>query len=76
MIDIPFFNIPIDQVCIPGLHLTLGIFLKMFNMFEAFCFDVDMKIGVDVEQRKEIKSLQDELDDLCERREFLQGELN
>ena len=76
VIDIPFFNIPIDQVCIPGLHLTLGIFLKMFNMFEAFCFDVDMKIGVDVEQRKEIKSLQDELDDLCERRDFLQGELN
>ena len=53
VIDIPFVNIPIDQVCIPGLHLTLDIYLKMFNMFEAFCLDVDMKIGVDVEQTRQ-----------------------
>ena len=76
VIDIPFVNIPIDQVCIPGLHLTLGIYLKIFNMFEAFCLDVDMKIGVEVEQIKAIKVLQNEFDDLCERRDSLQGELN
>ena len=76
VIDIPFFNIPIDQVCIPGVHLTLGIYLKMFNMFEAFCLDVDMKIGVDVEQIKAIKVLQNELDDLHGRRDSLQEELN
>ena len=27
VIDDIFFNIPLDHVCIPGLHVTLGIYI-------------------------------------------------
>eukprot|EP00731_Ephydatia_muelleri_P019683 Em0012g508a len=33
----PIFDIPVSQVCPPGLHITLGIFTKMFNLLEAVC---------------------------------------
>ena len=45
VIDKPFFNIELDQVCVPGLHITLGVYLKLFNYFELFCKDVDMQIA-------------------------------
>ena len=44
VIDKPFFNIELDQVCVPGLHITLGVYLKLFNYFKLFCKDVDMQI--------------------------------
>ena len=40
VIDEPFF-----QVCIPGLHLTLRIYMKMFTIFENFCRELDGMIG-------------------------------
>ena len=30
------FTIPLCQVCIPGLHSMLGIFIIMFTMFEYY----------------------------------------
>ena len=45
VIDKPFFNIELDQVCVPGLHLTLGVYFKRFNYFELLCKDVDMQIS-------------------------------
>ena len=31
------------QVCPPGLHLSLGIFLKLFNQLEVACKKLDMR---------------------------------
>ena len=31
-----FFDIPLEQVCLPGLHITLGVYLKLFKLFELF----------------------------------------
>ena len=45
VIDKAFFNIELDQVCVPGLHITLGVYLKLFNYFELFCKYVDMQIS-------------------------------
>ena len=33
VIDDIFFNIPLDHVCIPGLHVTLGIYIKLLNEY-------------------------------------------
>ena len=41
-----FFNIPLSQVCIPGLHITLGVVVKFVKMFELFAIGVDFKIGL------------------------------
>ena len=38
------------QVCIPGLHVTLGIFLKLFNLFEDYCHQLDIEIAANKEQ--------------------------
>ena len=40
------FNvIPLTQVCLPDLHMTLGIFMKIFrDIIENYCADVDSKI--------------------------------
>ncbi|XP_072176962.1 uncharacterized protein [Diadema setosum] len=40
----PFFRIPIDQVCPPGLHISLGLFLKHFNSMSGKCHELDVKI--------------------------------
>ena len=34
VIDDLFFDIPINDICVPGLHKTLGVYLKLFRMFE------------------------------------------
>ncbi|KAJ8018292.1 hypothetical protein HOLleu_43792 [Holothuria leucospilota] len=45
VIEKPLFDIPLDQVCIPGLHISLGLFLKHYNSFEAECHKFDLKIA-------------------------------
>ena len=32
-------------MCIPGLHITLGIYLKLFNLLEDKCHAYDIKIA-------------------------------
>ena len=43
VIDDIFSNIPLYHVCIPGLHVTLGIYIKLLNEFESFCKDIDLQ---------------------------------
>ncbi|XP_057301562.1 uncharacterized protein LOC130656936 isoform X2 [Hydractinia symbiolongicarpus] len=45
VIDDPLFNIPIDQASLPGLHISLGCFLKFFTMFEDKCHSVDIALA-------------------------------
>ena len=40
-----FFNILLDQVCLPGLHITLGIYLKIYHdIIEVCAADIDKEI--------------------------------
>ncbi|XP_038049523.1 uncharacterized protein LOC119723080 isoform X2 [Patiria miniata] len=45
VIDEPMFAIPLTQVCPPGLHISLGLYLKHFNSFEGACHDLDMEVA-------------------------------
>ncbi|XP_078671099.1 uncharacterized protein LOC144911160 [Branchiostoma floridae x Branchiostoma belcheri] len=38
------FDVPIDQVVIPGLHISLGIYLKLFKLMEDELHDIDLKL--------------------------------
>ena len=76
VVDSIFFEIPLTQVCLPGLHITLGIFLKIYSgVIECYCAEIDHKINEDNSYHK-LKKLQNELAELEERRELLQGEIN
>eukprot|EP00731_Ephydatia_muelleri_P004814 Em0002g990a len=41
----PIFNIPLEQVCPPGLHITLGIFTKIFTLLEELCHQLDLELA-------------------------------
>ncbi|XP_072177060.1 uncharacterized protein [Diadema setosum] len=41
----PFFNISLDQVCLPGLHMSLGIFHKHYNSLCNACHALNLKIA-------------------------------
>ena len=58
VIDDVFFDIPLTQVCCPGLHITLGIVLKIFNMMETYAFSRDVEIALIKSQSNEM--LQDD----------------
>ena len=45
VIDKIYFDIPLEQVCIPGLHITLGVFMKFLKHFELFAKDMDLKMA-------------------------------
>ncbi|KAL5510583.1 hypothetical protein EMCRGX_G006149 [Ephydatia muelleri] len=34
------------KVCLPGLHISQGIFLKIFNLLENACHDLDVKMAL------------------------------
>ncbi|XP_065647795.1 uncharacterized protein LOC136077113 [Hydra vulgaris] len=42
VINETLFNIPLDQNAVPALHISLGTYLKFFNMFEDECHLIDM----------------------------------
>ncbi|KAL5470750.1 hypothetical protein EMCRGX_G028763 [Ephydatia muelleri] len=42
----PIFNIPISQVCPPGLHITLGIFTKIYGLLEDECHTLDLELAL------------------------------
>ncbi|XP_065669741.1 uncharacterized protein LOC136088822 isoform X2 [Hydra vulgaris] len=44
VINETLFNIPLDQVAIPALHISLGTYLKFFN-FEDECHLIDIKLA-------------------------------
>ena len=92
VIDDIFFNIPLDHVCLPGLHVTLGVYLKLLHEFESFCKDMDLQIAyvlaLDneehenihfnkfVETPKEIRYMERSIPELEERRNVIIEELN
>nr|XP_054748599.1 uncharacterized protein LOC129254164 isoform X2 [Lytechinus pictus] len=41
----PLFKIPIDQVCPPGLHISLGLFYKHYTSMEQKCHELDVKVA-------------------------------
>ncbi|XP_047127237.1 uncharacterized protein LOC124808269 isoform X1 [Hydra vulgaris] len=45
VIDEPLFDIPIEQIAIPALHISLGIFLKFFKILEVECHLLDIKLA-------------------------------
>ncbi|XP_070549699.1 uncharacterized protein [Ptychodera flava] len=42
----PLIAIPINQVCPPALHISLGIYLKLFNLMESYCIPLDVQMYV------------------------------
>ncbi|KAJ8018162.1 hypothetical protein HOLleu_44000 [Holothuria leucospilota] len=54
----PLLEIPLSQVCIPGLHISLGLFLKHFNSFEGACHDLDVLLANNTLQTNEETSKQ------------------
>lgn len=34
-----------DKVCLPGLHITLGVFLKLFTLLEDECYKLDLEMA-------------------------------
>ncbi|XP_070573530.1 uncharacterized protein [Ptychodera flava] len=44
----PMLMIPISQVCPPALHLSLGIFLKLFNLLESYCIPLDVQMYLQI----------------------------
>ncbi|KAL5493985.1 hypothetical protein EMCRGX_G015248 [Ephydatia muelleri] len=47
-ISLPIFNIPVSQVCPPGLHITLAIFTKLFHLLEAACHQLDLELALHI----------------------------
>eukprot|EP00731_Ephydatia_muelleri_P013945 Em0007g1255a len=41
----PIFYIPINQVCLPGLHITQGIFVKISDLLEDACHQLDLQLA-------------------------------
>ena len=37
------YNYDVKQVCLPALHITLGIFYRLFNLLENECHKLDLK---------------------------------
>ncbi|XP_019627911.1 PREDICTED: uncharacterized protein LOC109472567 [Branchiostoma belcheri] len=44
IIAAPLFDIPLEQAIVPGLHISLGIFLRLYQEFEAAVQDLDLKV--------------------------------
>ncbi|XP_066263806.1 uncharacterized protein [Branchiostoma lanceolatum] len=38
------FAVPVDQVVVPGLHVSLGIYVKLFKLLENELHDMDLKL--------------------------------
>ncbi|XP_065640359.1 uncharacterized protein LOC124815901 isoform X2 [Hydra vulgaris] len=48
VINETLFNIPLDQVAVPALHISLGTYLKFFKIFEDECHLIDIKIAIEL----------------------------
>ena len=43
-----FFNVPLTQVCLPGLHITLGVVFKFVQLYEILARDLDFRIAAEI----------------------------
>ena len=48
VIDKRFFNVPLMQVCLPGLHITLGVVFKFVQLYEILACDLDFRIAAEI----------------------------
>ena len=46
--DKRFFNVPLTQVCLPGLHITLGVVFKFVQLYEILARDLDFRIAAEI----------------------------
>ncbi|XP_070549223.1 uncharacterized protein [Ptychodera flava] len=53
-INHPLFDVPLNRVAIPGLHLSLGIYKRFFDLLENACAELDLKIFCDLTKETEI----------------------
>lgn len=46
-IDVAFAYVsaPVHKVCIPGLHLTLGIYNRLWSLLEDACAELDLRLA-------------------------------
>ena len=47
-------------MCLPGLHITLGVFTKIFKLFEDTCHELDLKLACSSSQTAASSSSFDE----------------
>ena len=49
----PFMSVTVSrtQVCIPGLHISLGVFLKLYTMLEGAAHELDVLIATVLERQ-------------------------
>ncbi|XP_065679210.1 uncharacterized protein LOC124815080 isoform X1 [Hydra vulgaris] len=47
----PILKIPLDQVSLPSLHIALGVYLKIFNMFEEAAHEVDIMMAASIKNK-------------------------
>ena len=48
VIDKRFFNVPLMQVCLPGLNITLGVVFKFVQLYEILARDLDFRIAAEI----------------------------
>ena len=76
VMDNIFFEIPLDQVCLPGLHITMGIFLKIFaDIIERYCAEFDHLINADNCYYK-VNKIRSDLLELEERHDLIKNEID
>ena len=72
VMDNIFFEIPLYQVCLPGLHITMGIFLKIFaDIIERYCAELDHLINC----YYKVNKIRSDLLELEERHDLIKNEI-
>ena len=56
-----FFKIPLEYVCVLGLHITLGVYMKLLHSFEHYAKQLDVKIAEKMATENKIVSNDDEM---------------
>ncbi|KAL5496438.1 hypothetical protein EMCRGX_G012721 [Ephydatia muelleri] len=50
----PLFPIPLNQVCLPALHISMGIFFKLYSLLEEECHMLDLKLALQLSTDAEL----------------------
>ncbi|XP_077998240.1 uncharacterized protein LOC144451311 [Glandiceps talaboti] len=50
----PLIGIPTERVALPGLHISLGVYLMFFRMLETDCVELDRKIFMTLSKTGEV----------------------
>ena len=47
-----YFDIPLENVCLPGLYITLGVYMYMLNELQQCAKELDIEIAVHCQKLK------------------------